>query len=466
MSVNRSPRVLIVDDDVTICRVGDRVLTQEGFEVRTQLSPTRAIEMLDAEPFDVLFTDLRMAEMGGLELLERVRSRFPDVVAIVMTGYSSVSSAVETMRLGAFDYLPKPFTPQELVAFARKAWDRRREALARREAAAGRVEEMAGLIGRSAVMQEVLAQVRKVAPTTAIILLLGERGTGKLAIAKAIHAMSTRREGRFVAVDCGAPPSARLDVDLFGRAPGGEGGQGRRGLLDEADGGTVFLDEIWNAGLDVQGRILKLVQDRELLPVGAASGRIVDLRLVIATSRDLEQMVRDGAFRESLFSRLTVFPIRVPPLRDRPEDVAPLAMLLLARVAAGIGKSVSGISEAAMRSLADFDWPGNVRQLESAVEWAAISCEGDAIEPADLPRWVTGRGLAEGTVVPASNRELVTARKRLREQAVSDLEREFTLAALSRNGWNVTRAAAEVGMLRPNFQALMRKHGIRSGREE
>lgn len=463
------PRVLVVDDEVSICRVAEKILRREGFEVRTQLSPRQAVVDIDSEAFDIVVTDLRMSEMGGLELLDTIRTRHPDIVTIVITGYASVASVVETMKLGAFDYLPKPFTSEELAAVARKAWEKRRTWLSNEERERGApIEGFAGLVGRTEAMQEVYAQIRKVAPTSATVLVMGEVGTGKETVARAIHATSPRSAGRFIAVDCGGPGSSTLEATLFGHAANAIPGLpvARRGLLEEAHEGTVFLDEICSVSLDLQGRLLRFIQDRQVLPIGETVPRPVDVRLVIATARDLERTVQEGAFREDLFYRLHVFPIRLPPLRDRRDDIPLLAFRLLRDVCARIGKSVSGFSDDALKILASHDWPGNVRQLEGVIEWAVISCSDDRIDASHLPRAISRRGLAEDVAVPVSNRELVAVKKRLREQAIVEIEREFVLHALSRSEWNVTRASVEVGMLRPNFQAMMRKHGIRSGQDE
>ena len=453
------PKVLVVDDDVTILRGCETVLSVEGFDVKTESSPLKAIALLGNEAFDLLLTDLRMDEMGGLELLERARAIQPDLVAVVMTGYASVSSAVEAMRLGASDYLPKPYRPAELLAVMRRAWDRRRQILMARDAARGRVETFMGLVGSSPRMQEVFEAIRKVAPTDTPVLLVGEPGVGKRSLARAIHEASGRSGGRFVPVDCGAPGSLSLEAEVFGLP-------GQPGLLDMADKGTAFFDEISNITLECQGRLLRLLEEKELMPVGGGTPWPVNIRAVFSTTRDLEQMVRDGAFREGLLRRISVFPIYVPPLRDRKEDLIPLAFGLLRKVCDRTGRPVPTLSDETLEILKAQHWPGNVAELESVIEWTAISCDGDLVTPAHLPRRLTGRGMASDIEVPSTNAELVKARRRLKDKVVADLEREFVLQALARSGGNVTRAAALVGMQRPNFQAMMRKHGVKSGRDQ
>lgn len=463
------PRVLVVDDEPSICRSSERILTREGYEVRTAPGGAEALDLLGREAFDLVFTDLKMAEMGGMELLETLRSRFPDIVPVVITGYATIASVVETMKVGAFDYLPKPFTPDEMAAVARKAWDRRQLLLRSRgvPAPAGEDRAMfAGIVGSSPAMQEVYRNIRKVATTSSTVLVIGETGTGKELVARAIHALSPRKHERFFAVDCGALSVTLLESELFGHLKGSFTGavSDKRGIFESASRGTVFLDEICNVDVEVQAKLLRFIQEREYLPVGATQPRRVDVRLIFATNRDLEKMVREGTFREDLYYRLHVFPLALPPLRDRREDIPLLACHLLAKSRERCAKpQVARLSEDALRLLEQFDWPGNVRQLEAFVERAVIACEGDVIEPRHLPRTLLRQSVPADLSVPATNKEFLALKKRLREQAVNDLEREFVLEALQRNGWNVTRAAAEVGIQRPNFQMLMRRHGIRGG---
>ncbi len=464
-----APRVLVVDDEPSICRACERILQREGYEVRTAPSGTDALDLLGREPFDLVFTDLKMAEMGGMELLATLRSRFSDIVPVVITGYATIASVVETMKVGAFDYLPKPFTPDEMAAVARKAWDRRQLLLRSHGTPVHAGDDpamFAGIVGSSPKMQEVYRNLRKVATTSSTVLIIGETGTGKELVARAIHALSPRKHERFFAVDCGALTVTLLESELFGHLKGSfTGATGDKcGIFESANRGTVFLDEICNVDVEVQAKLLRFIQEREFLPVGSTQPRHVDVRLVFATNRDLEKMVREGTFREDLYYRLHVFPITLPPLRERREDIPLLACHLLAKSRDRCAKpQVARFSEDALALLGQFDWPGNVRQLEAFVERAVIACDGDIIEPRHLPRALSRQTLPADVSIPTTNKEFLALKKRLREQAVTDLEREFVVEALQRNGWNVTRAAAEVGIQRPNFQMLMRRHGIRGG---
>jgi len=465
MNRSASPKVLVVDDELSVRRSCEKILSREGYSVAVAASGNQALSLLEQESYDVVFTDLKMAEMGGMELLEALRTRYPDVVPVVITGYATVASVVETMKLGAFDYLPKPFTPDEMAAVAGKAWEKRQRLLAAKSAALEEIpSSFSGLVGKSPQMQEIFRMIRKVAPTSSTVLIVGETGTGKELVARAIHAGSPRGERPFFAVDCGTLSVDLLESELFGHVKGAFTGAVATtpGLFESAHQGTVFLDEICNVDLEIQGKLLRFIQEREFRPLGSAETRHVDVRLIFATNRDLEKMVAEGSFREDLYYRLYVFPIHLPPLRERRDDIPLLTHHLLAKVGERSGKEISSLSDGALKLLEEYDWPGNVRQLESVIERAIISCDGPVIEPRHLPRTVSAHGRPDAFAVPATNAEFLRLKKKLREQAVVDLEREFVLEALQRNSWNISKAAEQVGIKRPNFQALMRKHGINS----
>jgi len=384
---------------------------------------------------------------------------------VVITGYATIASAVETMKLGAFDYLPKPFTPDEMAAVAKKAWDKRQKLIESRAIAQGEMPSFCGIVGKSPKIQEIFRMIRKVAPTSSTVLIVGETGTGKELVARAIHVSSPRSEHRFCAVDCGTLSVELLESELFGHVKGAFTGAvaNKQGIFEAADQGTVFLDEICNINLEIQGKLLRFIQEREFMPVGGTETKHVDIRLVFATNRDLEKMVAEGTFREDLYYRLYVYPIQLPPLRERREDIPVLAYHLLARMQTQSGRKINTIADAALKLLEQYDWPGNIRQLESTIERAVISCDGTVIEPHHLPMAIARAGLPESYPVPQNNSEFLALKKKLREHAIGELEREFVLDALQRNDWNVTKAAQQVNIQRPNFQALMRKHAIRSG---
>jgi DNA-binding NtrC family response regulator len=465
MTKPASPKALVVDDEPTICRSCEKILSREGYSVSTAYSGRQALVMLDQEPFDILFTDLKMAEMGGMELLEALRSRFPDVVPVVITGYATIASAVETMKLGAFNYLPKPFTPDEMAAVAKKAWEKRQQILQSQALAKGKeTTPFCGIVGNGPKMQEIFRMIRKVASTSSTVLIVGETGTGKELVANAIHLLSLRRKQRFCAVDCSVLSTELITSELFGHVKGAFTGAvtNQIGVIEAADGGTVFLDEICNIDLEIQGKLLRFIQEREFIPLGATEAKHIDVRLIFATNRDLEKMVAEGTFREDLYYRLHVYPIHLPPLREHPEDIPALAYHMLAKMHERSGKKVTSISDSAMKLLKQHNWPGNIRQLESTIERAVIVCDDTTIEPHHLSPSITRPDYPESLPVPHTNKEFLLLKRKLREETTKELEREFILGALQRADWNVTKAAQAVGIQRTNLQAMMRKHGIRS----
>ncbi len=463
---DRTPRILIVDDEINICKTCVKILARMDYAAEYAVNGHEALKRVEETTFDVVITDLKMSSMGGMEVLRRVKEIAPETMVIVITGYASVSSSVEVMKLGAFDYLPKPFTPHELRSVVIQALSERETLLQNRrlsgqEAAPRPVSHQ--LIGDSPKIKGVVSMVGKVAPTDATVLLYGESGTGKELVARAIHANSQRKEAVFFAVDCGALSENLLESELFGHVKGAFTGAHRdkEGIFTQADGGTVFLDEISNIGIEIQGKLLRFLETRELLPLGSTRRRIVDVRLVFATNQDLKKMVEKGTFREDFYYRIYVYPIVLPPLRERKTDILPIAYHFLKDFSRRMGKGIDGFEETAVNRLTEHPWPGNVRQLRNALERAVILCEGNEITLRELPLLGDGAGgdpLLD--VIPATNEELKTAKKQIRERAIRKVERNFLLNALAQNNWNVTRAAGNTGMQRTQFQKLMKKYGI------
>jgi two-component system NtrC family response regulator len=385
-------------------------------------------------------------------------------VVVVITGYATIASAVETMRSGAFDYLPKPFTAGELKAVLDRALERR--SLLQTAAAEGKdagASVFEGLIGRSPAMRDVYALIQKVAPTDSTVLIVGESGTGKDLTAKAIHNLSRRKDERFFAIDLSTLSSTLLESELFGHVRGAFTGATaeKPGVFDVADRGTIFLDEIGNLALETQGRLLRVLQEKEFLPVGSTTVRKVDVRMILATNRDLKELVTAGEFREDLYYRLNVVPIKLPPLRERATDIPDLALHFLRKHCAANRKPIPSILPEAFDALMQYRWPGNVRELEHIVERLVILGEGDRIEPIHIAAALFGAGPTITSVLPKSNEELQALKKQIRESSVLELEKMFVQKALARNDWNVSQAARDVHMQRSNFQALMKKHGIK-----
>jgi DNA-binding NtrC family response regulator len=464
MTIDRSPRILVIDDELSICQNCIKILSKIECEVEYALNGYDALGMMEAEPFEVIITDLKMSSLGGMEVLSRVKAAYPDTMVIVITGYASVSSAVEVMKMGAFDYLPKPFTPEELRGVVRQAVAKRAILLQNR-----RLKQQQGdlrafshqLIGDSSKIEKVIEMVRKVAPTDSTVLISGESGTGKELIARAIHANSKRGNKSFFAVDCGTISAALLESELFGHSKGAFTGayRDKPGIFKVANGGTVFLDEIGNITVEVQAKLLRFLEGREFLPLGSTTTQTVDVRLILATNQDLKEMVSEGSFREDFYYRIFVYPIAMPPLRERKEDILPIAYHFLEQFNSGLGKNIEGFDSNAVTKLTQYDWPGNVRQLRNAIERAVILCDKELISLKELPFTDEVEQLIER--VPSTNEELKRIKKEIRQKAVGEVEKNFVINALALNSWNVTQAAKKVGLQRPNFQNLMKKHGIK-----
>jgi DNA-binding NtrC family response regulator len=459
-------RILIVDDEPIVCKSCLKILVPEGYSVVTTERGADGMERGSSGEYDVVIVDLKMPDIGGMQVLQAIKKSQPDVEVIVITGYSTVSTAVNAMKLGAIDYLPKPFTPDELNVVVAKAMERRKLVAENRQLRE-ELDEKFGLdniIGQSKAMHEVYKLIRKVAPTNTTVLIYGESGTGKELLAKAIHYNSLRKDDHFLPADCSALAPTLLESELFGHVKGSFTGAiaAKPGLFELASGGTLFLDEIGNISLETQGKLLRVLEEGEFKPVGGTELKKTDVRLVAATNKNLEKMAQDGSFREDLFYRINVFPITIPPLRDRREDIPLLAWHFLREKSQETGKKLKGFAPEAMDLLVGFRWPGNVRELKNTVERLVITAEGRMIQAEDLSdRIRTSPGAAESLPVPRTNEELKEIKRRLRDAATDGIERCFVIEALERNDWNITRAAEETGIQRPNFHALMRKHGIR-----
>ncbi len=460
------PRILVVDDEPNICRTCTRVLEKMNCEVSYALNGYDALKMIAAQPFDVIITDLKMSSLGGMEVLHRVKENHPDTPVIVMTGYASVASAVEVMKMGALDYLPKPFTPAELRAIVGQAVAERQVRQQNRDlqqqVTRGKTPSHQ-LIGNSPKIKRVITMIQKVAPTDSTVLIHGESGTGKELVARAVHANSRRSKAVFFAVDCATLSTHLLENELFGHTKGAftDARSDKPGIFKRADGGTVFLDEISNISLEVQGKLLRFLESREFLPLGALKPVSVDVRLIFATNRNLQEMVSAGQFREDFYYRIDVYPILLPPLRERKTDILPIAYHFLDQFSRQMDKPITGFEPAAVNRLTEYDWPGNVRQLRNTIERAVILCETDQIALKDLPLpgYMDDIGpLLEN--IPTTNEELKKVKKQIRQKAVRSVEKNFILKALEKNDWNVSRAAKSVGLQRSNFHQLMKKHGI------
>jgi DNA-binding NtrC family response regulator len=458
-------RILVIDDDAVIGTSVRRILTPEGYEVEACTEPEAGLHKALLGGFDVIFLDLQMPGMNGLEVLREIKAAGISSEVVICTGYSTVESAVDAMKQGATDYLTKPFSPAQLKTILGKVWQQslliRENAALRRELEVHQGFE--GIIGESRPMERVFSLIKRVAPTDGTVLLTGESGTGKEMVVRAVHRISRRRDNPLLACDCSALAPTLLESELFGHVKGSFSGAiaTKQGLFEAAQKGTLFLDEVANLSMETQGKLLRVLETKQVRKVGDTAERLIDIRLIAATNRDLLDLVREGTFREDLYYRLNVVPIFLPPLRERQGDIPRLAMYFLERFCTKHEVDVKGFTSEAMAQMEGYAWPGNVRELRNIVERMAILCDGERIELEHLPgelRQAGGR--ASVSRLPKSWGEFKRLKQQVRDNAVEELERRFLGEALQRCGGNVSKAAEEIGIQRTNLHALLRKYGM------
>jgi len=444
--------VLVVDDEESMRHLLTVILAERGYEVRAVSNGEDALRELAAREYDLVLSDVRMPRMDGLALLRKALELHPALTFIVMSAYGTHDTAIEAMKAGAYDYVSKPFKPDEVLLVLRKAEERlrlsRENRRLRSELAAGfRIENF---VGGSPAVADLLRQVGKVAPRKTTVLLTGESGTGKELVARALHELSPRSAMPFVAVNCGAIPAELIESELFGHVRGAftDASRDKKGLAAEADGGTLFLDEIGELPLPLQVKLLRFLEDEQVRRVGDTRSEKVDVRVVAATARDLPRAVQEGAFREDLFYRLNVVSLRLPPLRERSEDVPALVDHFLAKYRRlRPDAPLHGVSPGALEVLRAHRWPGNVRELEHAVERAVVLADGPLVEEEDLPTDVRVSP-ERGTPTPPADGDLSVKR------AFRSLEERLIRDALERTGGNRTRAAE---LLELSYRALLYK---------
>lgn len=468
-------RVLVVDDEPALRRSLARLLLSRGMQVTTADDGAAAIELLATQRVDVALIDLIMPHVGGLELLDHIKSRHDGVEVIIMTAFGDVETAVRAVRAGAYHFLTKPFrSNDEVVLTVVKAAERRRllDHAAMLEKRLEQMEKFGELIGNSARMQEVYRLALGVAATSSTVLILGESGTGKELTARAIHQHSPRAEKPFVAVNCSAIPVDLVESELFGHVRGAFTGATatREGLFEAANLGTIFLDEVGDLPPLAQVKLLRVLQEGEIKRVGSNETRTVDVRVVAATNVDLRSRISEGGFREDLYYRLNVVAISLPPLRDRQDDIPLLAYHFLRKYAARAGRNVHRISAEAMHNLQSQPWPGNVRELENAIEYATVFCRSEEIGPDALPlTQVTSRPTAStrngrdsaGLVLPSGLLDLPY--RDAKQRAVDAFEVAYFDAVLRRAGGNVSEAARQAGLDRSNFRRAAKRSGVGGG---
>ncbi len=444
----RTPNLLIVDDELHVRESLGHWFSEDGYEVSTASSGKEALATLGRQHFDVVITDIKMPGMDGIELQRHIHETDPDVAVLVITAYASVSTAVQALKDGAYDYLVKPFDPEELSRVVEKACEKIRlseENVALKQQIASAAPKL--VTGTSREMQRVMELVESVAATDATVLVRGESGTGKELVARLIHTQSPRAFGPLVAVNCGALPDGLLESELFGHEKGsftGAAGQ-RKGKLELADGGTLFLDEIGEIPAKVQVELLRALEDHKITRVGGTQEIKIDFRIICATNRDLEEAVREGTFREDLYYRINVFEIDIPPLRDRPEDILPIAEHFLKKFSSAMGRRVTGLSPSARVLMLKYQWPGNVRELANAIERALVVCREKEIGPQHLP--ILTRSTSQDGGDPD-------------DLSMQAIERSHILRVLKLNEFNVTHTAKALEIDRVTLYNKMRKYKI------
>ncbi|HXH83110.1 MAG TPA: sigma-54 dependent transcriptional regulator [Candidatus Tectomicrobia bacterium] len=453
-------RVLVVDDEASMRELLTILLRQQGYEVEAVDGPERAIALLARETFDLVITDLRMGgATDGLDVLRATKEHAPRTIVLVMTAYASTESAVEAMKLGAYDYLTKPFKVDELKVTVTNALERRRlqeeNVALRRQLRRERGFE--NFIGRSRAMLDVFETIRKTADSGSTVMITGESGTGKELVAQALHSESSRRNRPFVSVNCGAVPETLLESELFGHVKGAFTGAvaTTEGLFAAADGGTLFLDEITEVPASVQVKLLRVIQERQIRRVGDTKDIRIDVRLIAASNRDPAKAVAEGVLREDLFYRLNVIPIHLPPLRERREDIPLLVAHFLRRIAREVGREIQGVSPDAMAALERYHWPGNIRELENVVERAIVLGNGPVLDLDALPPSIRE---------PQDHNELrldVPPGGLDLEATLEQLERRFIQQALERAGGVQTRAAELLRLSFRQFRYKLQKYHAR-----
>lgn len=443
-----APNILVVDDDKNLLELLRMRLESSDYGVVTALREEDALSAARERHFDLSIVDLQLSDWNGITLMEELRRINPEMPVIILTAYGSIESAVDAMRKGAFNYLTKPFNPQEFLLQVERALENRR-LTSEIKRLTGLLEEkfrFSNIIARSDKMMQILEKVSRIAKTDGTIYIHGESGTGKELIAKAVHLASTRKEKPFVVINCAAIPESLLESELFGHERGAFTGAVRdsRGLFSQAHEGTIFLDEIGDMPLSIQAKLLRVLQERQFYPIGSERPIEVDIRVIVATNKNLEDEVKKGLFREDLFYRIHVIPICLPPLRERKEDIPILAEHYLKLFGEQMQKAVKGFSSRAMQKLMSYDWPGNVRELRNAVEYAVAMSQHEFID--------------EDLVL--QTKEIRYEQVKPLREARDDFEKNYIVGLLELAKGNVSRAAALAGKYRADFYNLLKKHNL------
>ncbi len=450
-------KALIIDDEESICEVIRAIIEAEGINVTATTSSTEAVELLKSTNFDIIISDLKMPDISGLEIYELSREISPDSIFIIVTAYGTIQSAVDAVKKGIYDYIQKPFTPDEVRIPVRRALDKKtleRENIALKSQIESRYA-FRNVVGSSPAMQEAFRIMKHAASSDSNVLIAGESGTGKELVARSIHSNSARARRKFVVVNCGAIPDGFIESELFGHVKGAIDGAvaDKKGLLEEADRGTLFLDEIGELSPSLQVKLMRAISGEGFTKVGDSQPITVNLRIIAATNRDLKMMITNKQFREDLFYRLNIIPIKMPPLRDKKEDIPLLVNHFIQKHRTKVtGKDVSGISKDALQALMNYHFPGNVRELENAVEYAIDFTEGPLIQRDDLPTYIADETPISEQAEPIPIMPL--------KEAKAQLEKGLIMAALIKSGGNISEASRQLNIHRQHLQQKMRLLGI------
>ena len=464
-------KVLIIDNEYIIGISCKRILEQENFEATFRQDPKQGLMEALTGNYDLILLDLLMPELNGMEILQKVKAEGILSDIIIITGYASVKTAVEAIKLGASDYVSKPFTPEELKIIIEKVI--KHSSLLRENISLRKEldihQGLKGIICDSPQMKEILGIVKRVAPTDSTVCVTGESGTGKEVIAQAIHRLSLRNDKPLIACDCSSLVPTLLESELFGHVKGSFSGaiSTKQGLLEAANKGTLFLDEISNISIETQGKLLRVLETRMVRKVGDTKEYKIDIRLITASNRDLMKMVKEGTFREDLFYRLQGIPINLPPLRKRTEDIIKLSMFFLNSFLKNNNLPAKQFSPESIKIIEKYTWPGNIRELKNIVERVAIFCDSDTIEPEHLPKEVLSSSKEfKDFRIPETWEEFKKYKHQLQNEVIAKIEKRFVAEALKKADGNISKAAKNVGMQRTNFHLLLQKYKVNTNNDQ
>jgi DNA-binding NtrC family response regulator len=457
--MERKANILIVDDEVGFCELLQSILSKEGYRVNTANSSHEALKLINENSYDIIYTDLKIPEMNGLDLLKAIKTIDENIIVLMITGHGSIETAVEAMRYGAYDYINKPFQKNEIKKATSKAWEKKQlvDEMNHLRREIGERYHFENIVGKSKLMQNLFEVIQKAAETKSNVLIQGESGTGKELIAKAIHYNSSRKKKNLVTFNASAIQDTLLESELFGHVKGSFTGAyiTKKGLFEIADGGTLFLDEIGDMIPNLQIKLLRVLQEREFMPVGGLTPTKVDLRLITATNKDLYKAVEDGTFRKDLFYRIKVITIYIPPLRERKEDIPLLAAHFLKKYSKESNKIIDTISPKVLELFMEYNWPGNVRELENIIE-AAVALENGKI--------ITSKYIPLNKLEYSSSKSLLQENNKVPpfKEVKKLFERDYILKALKHCKGNIAMTARETGILRPNLYEKIKRYGIKA----